>query len=289
VIFAGVDLRRAAVVATLASSLALILLSSARATSDLRVSAIDCAGHPRRIVFENKGDTVQNLAGWKLMSNKPNEVFDLGVAGTSPTSVAPGEIFYVFNGHQAPPAPEQVGGQWIYPWNYTPVLDESFFVLFADGTDFIRLVDATQFPWREVSSMPCPDNTTGIPPLEQPATPTPAPSNPDSGTGGNTGQTDGNQTASAQGDGAQSTGGSQNAAASGNTAANSGAGTAAQPGNGSAQAAGGPSSGVGALQLQASGGPLSGYALPLSLLGVLASAVLTLVGLRMLRRALRRP
>jgi hypothetical protein len=285
VIFAGVDLRRAALVATLAAGGALVLLSSASAASDVRVTAIDCLSHPRRIAFQNTGDAAQDLAGWKLLSNKPNEVFDLSVAA----SVEPGAVFYVFNGHLAPPAPEQSGGQWIYPWNHTPVLDESAFVLKEDGTDFIRLIDASSFPWRDVSHMPCPDNTTAIPPLEQPATPTPPPSNPDPDAGGNTGQTDGNQATSAQTDGAQSTGASQNAAASGNTAATSGAGAAAQPGSVSG-AAGGPASGVGALPLQISSGqPFGSHLLPLSLLGVVAGVALSLVGLRMLSRALRRP
>ena len=263
---------------------ALAVVSSAGAAADVQVAAVDCLGHPRRIAIKNMGDTAQDLTGWKLLSDNPNEVFDLGVAGT----VEPGVTFYVFNGHLAPPEPQQAGSQWIYPWNYTPVLDESAFVLHEDGKDFIRLVDAIQYPWREVSRMPCP-GTTEIPPLEQPATPTPPPNaGPDAG--GNSGQTDSNQTASAQGDGAQSTGASQNAAASGNTAANSGAGTAAQPGNGSAQAAGGPSSGVGALQLQARGGPpLVVHSLSLSFLGVIAGVALALVGARMLRRALRRP
>jgi hypothetical protein len=261
--------------------------STTTAAADVQVVNLDCELHPRKIAIQNKGNTAQDLSGWKLLSNKPGEEYDLS-GQDRPGQVGPGEPFLVYNGHQSQPAPYQSGNTWIYPWNYTPVLDESFFVLFPDGTDFIRLVDATGFPWREVSAMRCPDNTGAIPPLEQPSTPTPAPANPDPGTGGNTGGTDGNQAASAQGDSAQSTGASQNAAASGNTATTSGAGTAAQPGSVSG-AAGGPASGVGALPLQASGGPLSGYALQLGLLGIAAGAALSLVGVRLLRRALRRP
>jgi hypothetical protein len=284
VIFAGVDLRRAAVVAALAVGVALVLLSSARAASDVRVTAIDCLSHPRRIAFQNTGDTPQDLAGWRLLSDGPSEVFDLSVVG----SVGPGEIFYVFNGHLAPPAPQQIGGSWIYPWNYTEVYDESAFVLAENGTDFIRLVDATGFPWREVSAMPCPDNPTGIPPLEQPATPTPPPSNPDPGAGGNTGGTDGNQATSAQTDSTQSAGGSQNVPAA-NTGASSGARTAAQTGNVSGAAARAPETGVGALSPARGGPPLAGHPLALGLLGVAAGAALALLGVRIVRRALRRP
>ena len=268
-----------------AGGAALAILATAGAAADVQVTAIDCAGHPRKIAFQNKGDTAQNLAGWRLLSNKLNEVFDLSVVG----AVGPGETFYVFNGHLSPPAPEQSGNSWIYPWNYTPVFDESAFVLREDGTDFIRLVDATGFPWREVSKMPCPDNTTEIPPLEQPATPTPAPANPDPGVGGNTGGTDGNQATSAQSDGSQSAGANQNAAAA-NTASGSGTGSTTQTGSASGAAAGGPASGVGALHLQVSGeSPLAARSLSLSLLGVVAGAALALVGARIIRRALRRP
>ena len=136
--------------------------------------------------------------------------------------------------------------------------------------------------------MPCP-GTPEIPPLQQPATPSPSPSNTEPGAGGNTAQTDGNQAANAQTDGAQSTGASQNVAASGNTTLSSSAGTTtAQAGSASGQVVGGPASGIGVLT-GSSGQPLAGYALPLGLLGIVASGVLSLVGGRVLRRALRRP
>ena len=270
-------------VAAMATIVPLALFGAAIAASDVRITALDCASHPRRIAIQNKGDAAQDLTGWKLMSDKPNEVFDLGVVGT----VEPGVNFYVFNGHTAPLVPEQVGGEWIYGWNPSEVYDPSLFVLDENGTDFIRLVDASQFPWREVSAMPC-AGTLEIPPLQQPATPSPSPSNAEPGAGGTTAQTDGNQAASAQTDGAQSTGASQNASASGSTTASSRTGTTtAQTGNASGQVVGGPASGIGVLAV-GSGRPLGGYALPLGLLGIVASAVLALVGGRVLRRALRR-
>ena len=269
------------------AGLAYILTTSA--ASDVQVTAVDCAGHPRKIAIQNKGDTAQNLAGWRLMSDKPNEVFDLGVVG----SVAAGETFYVYNGHLAPltPTPPDVAGAWIYGWNPSEVYDPSLFVLNEDGKDFIRLVDASQLPWRNVSQMGCP-GTTEIPPLEQPtATPaaaTPAPSNAELGAGGNTGQTDGNQAASTQTDGAQSTGASQGAPASGNTVASTAAGTAAQAANASGQLSGGPASGVGVLSAS-SGQPLHGHLLALGLLSGVAGAALMLVAVRRLRRGLRPP
>jgi hypothetical protein len=266
--------------ALVAAGAALAFLPTAQGASDVQVTAVDCLGHPRRIAIKNTGDTAQDLTGWKLLSDNPNEVFDLGVAGT----VEPGVTFYVFNGHLAPPVPQQAGSQWIYPWNYTPVLDESAFVLHEDGKDFIRLVDASGWPWREVSAMPCP-GTTEIPPLQQPETPTPPPTTPDPGAG-TTGGTDGNQETAAQSGGAQS-GASQNTAA-GSTTVTSGAGSTAQTGS-VGGAAGGPSSGAGGLHLQVSGGsPLARQLLPLSILGVVAGAALALLGVRMMRRP-RRP
>src|SRR2546428_4881479 len=216
--------------AGLAAALALALVASAGAASNVQMTNLDCEGHPRKIAIQNKGDTAQDLAGWKLLSDKPNEVFDLSVVG----QVAAGETFYVYNGHLAPltPLSPDIAGAWIDGWNPSEVYDPSLFVLDKNGTDFIRLVDASQFPWQEVSAMPCP-GTLDIPPLQQPATPTASPAVAESGAGGSTGQTDGNQAASAQTDGAQSTGASQNVAASGNTTPSRGAGTTtAQTGNG---------------------------------------------------------
>jgi hypothetical protein len=265
----------------IAVGVVLAIPPTASAASDVQVTAIDCLGHPRRIAIQNKGDTPQDMTGWKLLSDKPPDVesFDLSVAGT----VGPGVQFYVFNGHMAPPVPEQSGGQWIYPWNYTAELDESAFVLAEDGKDFIRLVDASGWPWRQVFEMPCP-GTLEIPPLQQPQTPTPPPSSPDPGTQ-DPGQTDGNQATDAQ-SGATN----QNAAASGNAAGTGGTGTTTQAGNVSGQAVGGPASGVGALPLQVSGGsPFAALSLPLSFLGVIVGVGLALAGARIMRRALRRP
>jgi len=270
------SLAKSAIAAAVAAGIGLALLSSAGAASAVQVTAIDCLGHPRKVAIQNKGDTTQNLAGWKLLSDKPSEVFDLGAVG----AVAADEVFYVFNGHLAPPAPQQSGGSWIYPWNYTETYDEAAFVLHEDGVDFIRLVDASQFPWREVSVMPCP-GTLEIPPLQQPETPTPT---PQPAAGNNPEQTPGNQTDNTQTSGNQQTGGSQNVPA-GNTTA----GTAAQTGNVSDQALGGPSSGIGVLSPAGGGAPFAAHPLPLGLLSVVAGAALALLGARTLRRALRRP
>ena len=270
-----------ALAAVVAVALLVALPGAARAASDVQVTLLDCESHPRRIAIQNKGDTAQSLAGWKLMSDKPNEVFDLGVAG----QVGAGETFYVFNGHLAPLAPLQLGGQWIYGWNASDVFDPALFVLEPFATDFIRLVDASQFPWREVSAMPC-ESTTQIPPLQQPATPTPSPSTPDQGAGGNTGQTDGNQPAAAQTDGAQSAGASQNTATGANTAASRSAGaTGAQTGNVTGQVVGGPASGAGGL---AGGGPpLAAQPLALGLSSLVAGVALAVIGVLLLRRNLR--
>jgi hypothetical protein len=280
------SVRRIALIGFGAAVGALALTSTAGAASDVQVVNLDCELHPRKIAIQNNGDIAQDLTGWKLLSNKPNEVYELSGADR-PGQVAPGQSFFVFNGHLSEPAPYQSGGSWIYPWNYTPVLDESFFVLFPDGTDFIRLVDASGFPWREVSSMRCPDNPGPIPPLEQPQTPTPAPSNPTPGPGGNTGGTDSTETTSTQSDSTQSTGTSQSAASSGNTGAAGASGSTGQAGNVSGQAAGGPASGVGVLSSSGSS-PFAGHLL-FGLLGLAGSGALSLLALRLLHRALRRP
>ena len=259
----------------------LTLVNTARAASDLQVTNIDCAGHPRGIAISNNGTTEQGLVGWKLMSDKPEEVFDLDVVG----SVAAGETIFVLNGHNAPLTPTVVGGQRIFGWKPSDVYDPALFVLDENGTDYIRLVDATGFPWRDVSDKPCP-GTTEIPAFQQPATPTASPAATEPGAGGG-GQTGGNQAGSFQTDGgAVSQDASQNASASGNTNASRAGTTTAQTGNASGQVVGGPASGIGVLS-GSSGQPLAGYALPLGLLGVVAGGALALVGLRTIRRGLR--
>ena len=269
-----------ALAAVVAVTLLVALPGAARAASDVQVTLLDCESHPRRMAIQNKGDTPQNLAGWKLLSDKPNEVFDLGVAG----QVAAGETFYVFNGHLAPTTPLQLGGQWVYGWNPSDVFDPTLFVVDPNASDFIRLVDASQFPWREVNAIAC-ETTTQIPPLQQPATPTPS-STPDQGGGGNSGQTDGNQAAAAQTDTTQSATASQNTTASGGTNASRGVGAAAQTGNASGQVVGGPASGAGGL---AGGTPLAAEPLALGISSLVGGGALALVGIRMLRQRLRRP
>jgi len=271
-----------ALAAVVGVTLLVALPGAARAASDVQVTLLDCESHPRRIAIQNKGDTAQSLAGWKLMSDKPNEVFDLAVVG----QVGAGETFYVFNGHLAPLAPLQLGGQWIYGWNPSEIYDPALFVLEPYATDFIRLVDASQFPWRQVSAVAC-ESTTEIPPLQQPTTPTPSPSAPDQNAGGNTGTIDGSQPAATQTDVPQPAGASQNTSTGANTAASRGAGAnAAQTGNVTGQVVGGPASGVGSL---AGGGPpLAAQPLALGLSSLVAGVVLAVIGGLMLRLNLRR-
>ena len=267
------------VAATIAVLAALVALRDAEAASNVQVAAVDCRGHPRRIAIKNLGDTAQDLAGWRLESDQPDEVFDLSPVGI----LEAGATVYVFNGHLAPATPTLVGGAWVYPWN-----PGSFdWALYEDGQDFIRIVDAAQLPWRSVSEMPCP-GTAEIPPLEQP-TPTPPP-NPNPGSTdpgapqGN--QVDDTQTASTQTGDTQSSEATRNVAAA-NSALGGGAAATAQTGNVSGQAPGAPASGAGLLS-GSSGAPLTGHLL-LSLLSVVASAGLALLGLRMLHRPQRRP
>ncbi len=251
--------------ALVAATVSLALVGAAVATADLSVTAIDCQGHPRKIAIVNGGDSAQDLTGWKLESDQPDEVFDLAQIG----ALGPGATVYVFNGHGAPEAPELVGGSWIYPWN-----PGSFdFALWEDGQDFIQIVDAGG---NVVSTKPCP-----VPP----ATPTPEPqpqptlvpsdTNPDNGS---------NQPDSNQADNTQTGGGSQTSTGSGNAALSS-----AQSRSAAGEVFGPPAPGA-AAPLPAGGGPpLAAHSIPLSLMGILAGTALILGGVSLIRLALRRP
>lgn len=266
----GVALCRAAAV-TLATGTALVLLSSAGAAANVGVTAIDCAGHPRKIAIQNAGDAAQNLAGWKLQSDQPDEVFDLSVAGT----LGPGELMFVFNGHLSPLVPEQSGGSWIYPWN-----PGSFdWAINEDGTDFIRIVNAGG---NEVSRMPCP-----IPPVTPSPQPTQAPGPQTTQPPADT-NTGGSNTAG----GTQPGGAAQNVSGPSNTGPARGTQVAAQArGTGTTGEVFGPPLPPGAeAALPVGGGPpLAGGSLPLPLMSLLAGAMLTLGGLLMVGLAARRP
>ena len=241
-------------------------ISAVSAAPNIQIppQGVDCQGHPRKIVIRNSGDSAQDLIGWKLESDQPGEVFDLSVAGT----VGAGEIFEVQNGHQAPLVPEQIGGRWVYGWKASETYDPSLFVLWEDGYDFARIVDAAG---HEVSREPCP--------IPAGWTPTPQPTQPGQETPPATGGT--NTTGATQTDGAVQT-------VPG--AANTGTGRGAAPTRGTGGEAFGPPAPPSDSGVPSGGGPpLTEQSVPLLVMSMLAGVLLTLGGLRMVGLGIRRP
>jgi hypothetical protein len=136
------------------ASLALFT-SIAAAGADLRVTALDCESHPRRIRVENLGDTAQSLSGWQLQSDPAEgQPFDLGEVG----SLGAGQKFFVFEGHLSPPTAPDTG---YYRWGS----DEIFNLRANDSTDYVRIVD----PQGNTIDQ---RNCEGLPPGATPAPPT---------------------------------------------------------------------------------------------------------------------
>ena len=232
-------------------------VSTANAASNLQFTLVDCQGHPRRLAIHNSGSSAQNLAGWKLESDKPEEVFDLTVAN----AVGPGETFYVFNGHKAPLVPEQLGGEWYYGWNPSEVYDPSLFVLWEDGYDFVRIVDAGG---NEVTRGPCP--------IPAGWTPTPQATPPPTGGTNTPGPT--------QTDGVVQTVPGPSNTGTGRTGSTGSRGEVFGPSAPPTSDSGVPSGG---------GPPLVGQSIPRLLMTLLAGLVLTLGGMFMVGLGVRRP
>jgi hypothetical protein len=119
-------------IAVSAAVASLVLLTSvAAAGADLRVTALDCESHPRRIRIENLGDAAQDLTGWQLKSDPAEgQPYDLGQVG----SLAAGQKFFVFQGHLSPPTDPGAG---YFRWGS----DETFNLRANDSTDYVRIVD----------------------------------------------------------------------------------------------------------------------------------------------------
>src|SRR2546425_7599380 len=60
-----------ALAAVVAVTLLVALPGAARAASDVQGTLLDFENHPGRIAIQNKGGTAHNLAGWKLLNDKP--------------------------------------------------------------------------------------------------------------------------------------------------------------------------------------------------------------------------
>ena len=119
-------------IAILAASICLVLFTSvAAAGSDVRVTALDCESHPRRIRIENVGDAAQDLSGWQLQTDPAGgDPFDLGQVG----SIGAGQKLFVFQGHLSPPVDTSAG---YYRWGSS----EIFNLRANDSTDYVRIVD----------------------------------------------------------------------------------------------------------------------------------------------------
>ena len=162
-------------ITALAAVTSLVILASVVAAgADVRITALDCGSHPRRIRVENMGDAAQDLSGWQLQSySGDGGPFDLGRAG----SLDAGKRFFVFQGHLSPPENPDVG---YYRWGTS----EIFNLRANDSTDYVRIVDPQGNTVNQRNCEGLPPGATPAPPSEfDPpplATPvvTPAPSAP---------------------------------------------------------------------------------------------------------------
>lgn len=173
-------------IAVLAAAASLAMLSSVVAAgADVRITALDCGSHPRRIRVENVGDAAQDLSGWQLESDPAEGApYDLRQVG----SLDAGKKAYVFQGHLSPPTDPNVG---YYRWGS----DEIFNLRANDSTDYVRIVDpqgnsvnqrnceglppgATPAPTSEFDPPPLVTPTVTAPATVAPAPPTTAPAAP---------------------------------------------------------------------------------------------------------------
>jgi hypothetical protein len=108
-----------------------VFTSVAAAGADIRITALDCESHPRRIRIENLGDAAQNLSGWQLQTDPVGgPPFGLGQVG----SLDAGQKIFIFQGHLSPATAPDVG---YYRWGS----GETFYLRANDSTDYVRIVD----------------------------------------------------------------------------------------------------------------------------------------------------
>ena len=142
-------------IAVLAAATSLAILAPvAAAGADVRITALDCTSHPRRIRIENQGDAAQDLSGWQIQSDSVEGApWGLGPIG----SLDAGKKAFVFQGHLSPAVNPDLG---YYRWG----TDEIFNLRSNDSSDFVRIVDAQG---NTVSQRNC----EGLPPGAAPAPP----------------------------------------------------------------------------------------------------------------------
>lgn len=151
-------------VSAVATSLGL-LTSVAAAAVDLRVTALDCGSHPRRIRIENLGDTAQSLSGWQLQGDPvEGQPFNLEEVG----SLDAGGKVFVFQGHLSPPTAPDLG---YYRWGS----DETFSLRANDSTDYVRIVDPQGNTIDQRNCEGLPPGATPAPPSEYDPPPVVAP------------------------------------------------------------------------------------------------------------------
>jgi len=125
-------------------------LASAQAP-DIRISSLICNEDPEVVAVTNQGSSPQDLSGWSLKSDPPqNEVFDLSVVGM----LAPGATVFVQSGPHA-------SGSFVWSTN----------LVFRDGdsSDYARIVDNHESTVQEVNCAG-PSPTTSSTPSPTPQT-----------------------------------------------------------------------------------------------------------------------
>lgn len=146
-----------------------LLVPAAAQQPEVRITQLDCEGDPELVVIRNSGATDQDLAGWRLESDPPQqEYLDLSDLGL----LLPGAAVVIESGPSA-------GG--IFVWINQFVFRD------GDASDYARLVDDTgavvdqvncpgtlPTPTPEPSPMPSPTPTAAPSPSPSP-TPQPSP------------------------------------------------------------------------------------------------------------------
>ncbi|OGR95946.1 MAG: hypothetical protein A2V88_10190 [Elusimicrobia bacterium RBG_16_66_12] len=117
---------RLAVASTVAIALALAAIFSVEgARADIQIVHLGCTGDPELVIIENRGDAVQELAGWELQSDPPDsQVFDLTVLG----ALQPEASVSIQSGPSA---------SGVFNWGPEFVFRDD------DPTDYVRIVDDT--------------------------------------------------------------------------------------------------------------------------------------------------
>jgi hypothetical protein len=130
-----------------------VSLVSAQAP-DIQITSLICSEDPEVVAVTNQGSSAQDLSGWSLKSDPPqNEVFDLSAVGV----LAPGATVFVQSGPQA-------SGSFVWSTNLV--------FRAGDTSDYARIVDNHGATVQQVN---CAGPSPTTPPTPSPAPQTAAP------------------------------------------------------------------------------------------------------------------